>query len=137
MSKFYDTNKFKKLKKEWYKKLEKSGFDDIELNRDLSTPDLYLNLKRPSAAWAHKTINPYICKHYQNIQDFLNRGTFSCPLDRRILELYNEGQSIRQIIRSLAKEKTPLTHVTVFKRVKKLKLQAYLFQKLYPEGLDD
>ncbi len=91
----FKTSKFKALKDKWYKKLEKSGFEDIEDNK-YEEPKLkayhYLRFKvvEPSVHAAR-------AKYYENCRGVLANHRFQSPLYRRIWELHTEGLSLREI----------------------------------------
>lgn len=84
---------FKTLQKLWYSKLKESGFDDIE-NEDgkLYQPD-------------NRTINfqnqEAIREYYLQLDDRLTHDQTIKSTDRSVLELYREGQYIKQIAKQL------------------------------------
>ena len=95
--------KFKKLKAQWYKKLEKSGFDDIE---DHNYPDDPL---RCYHALDFKKVSPekyeQVTKYYENARQLLFTYKFPNDSIRRIWELYVEGTTVREIEKQVRKYK--------------------------------
>ncbi len=91
----FRTKNFLKLKDQWYKKLAKSGFEDIE-NTSLPDPDLKhcdvirFNKVTPDA-YETRT------KYFSNCRDLLNTYKFETKLHKRIWELHSEGLSLREI----------------------------------------
>ena len=95
----------RKLQKEWYAKLAKEGFRDIERNPDrLHTyhSDLFAFQKRLQHSYGGQQ-----CKadYYALATSFLNEYKFERELDKIIWEYHAEGISARDISRLLAKAK--------------------------------
>lgn len=89
MSKFYQTNDFKRLEAQWKKKLEKSGFEDIE--------DAHGRLKendRRTQAWDNKE---RIHTFFRMLDAFLLEHPELPKKQRAILELYAQGIYIKEI----------------------------------------
>lgn len=71
-SKTYCTEEFKKLQMKWYKKLDKSGFDDVERsgkNKQTSFDEYGGELKKPLANIKKKLAHSLI-DHYLNLGNF-------------------------------------------------------------------
>ena len=92
-------NAFKKLQNDWYKRLDESGFNDIERSGK-KRQDLFNEysgiLQKPLSVLRHK-LNIFTY-HYYDIACYLS---YNCPflpkIDRKILELHGNGQTIQQI----------------------------------------
>ena len=90
---------FKKLQKEWYKRLDDSGFNDIERSGK-KRQDCFNEyggiLQKPLSIIRHK-YNIFTYKYY-DIACYLS---YNCPflpkIDRKVLELHGKGQTIQQI----------------------------------------
>ena len=90
---------FKKLQREWYKRLDESGFNDIERSgrkRQDCFNEYSGILQKPLSVLRHK-LNIFTY-HYYDIACFLGyNATFLPKIDRKILELHGKGQTIQQI----------------------------------------
>ena len=95
----YNSNAFKKLRNDWYKRLDESGFIDIE-RTGKRRHDLYNefsgHLKNPISVLRHKyNIFTYI---YYDIASYLSyNATFLPKIDRKILKLHGKGYTIQRI----------------------------------------
>lgn len=99
MSNQFNSKEFKDLNAKWRKKLEKSGFEDIENDRgELRSSDSseYIRNFDPIAAGAKE-------EYFRRAGFFLYEYKFETELERRIWELHVEGASIREIVRILKK----------------------------------
>lgn len=101
LSSQYKTKKFKKLKDEWYKKLEKDGFVDAE-DGDL--------LKEWQSAYFQIRHEPEIFSiqqsYYYEASHFLNIFAFPSELEKKIWALHVEGKSYREIALMLKADQT-------------------------------
>lgn len=107
---------FLKLKKFWYKKLEKSGFSDCEQDED--------NLKiwdghRIKAKYTPDTFQAKE-EYYRMAGNFLNDHTFEDKMDKLIWEFHTEGHSAPEIVRMFKKKKVIITLNRVHKLTKRL-----------------
>jgi len=90
---------FKKLQNEWYKRLDESGFNDIE--RSGKRRQDYFNeyggiLQKPLSIIRHK-LNIFTY-HYYDIACYLSYNcTFLPKIDRKVLELHGNGYTIQRI----------------------------------------
>ena len=90
---------FKKLQNEWYKRLDESGFNDIE--RSGKRRQDYFNeyggiLQKPLSVIRHK-YNIFTQIYYE-IASFLSQNaTFLPKIDRKVLELHGDGYTIQRI----------------------------------------
>ena len=90
---------FRKLQNEWYKRLDDSGFNDIERSGK-KRQDCFNEyggiLQKPLSIIRHK-YNIFTYKYY-DIASYLG---YNCPflpkIDRKVLELHGKGQTIQQI----------------------------------------
>lgn len=89
---------YEKLKEVWYKKLERSGFEDIEKDE--------FNLKQYSSRFAEATVvrNWHAKSEYYSMAgQFLNNYKFNSRLEKIIWEYHSNGISIRDIVKILKK----------------------------------
>ena len=90
---------FKKLQNEWYKRLDESGFNDIE--RSGKRRQDYFNeyggiLQKPLSVIRHK-LNIFTY-HYYDIACYLSYNCSFLPkIDRKVLELHGNGYTIQRI----------------------------------------
>jgi len=118
----FRTKKFKELQERWYKKLEKSGFEDVEdmtLNEPLlKNWDNFRYRKVTPEEYESRT------RYYSNCRDVLNTYPFERAIHRRIWELHTEGLSLRQIEKTIKKENKRFTsnHVTINSIIQKITL---------------
>jgi hypothetical protein len=103
----YQTRKFKELQSDWYKKLEESGFEDIE---DVSSKEEFL--KTWHSSYFQKRYEPEVFEsnetYYRKARSFLEDtfqnvqyGLFEKKLDDVIWEKHAEGISLRDIAKEL------------------------------------
>ncbi len=115
----YRTKKFQDLQAKWYKKLGKSGFEDLEWDQPGGQNSAYL--KKPLS----RVINNYneeTLEHYRRCGIYLNsinwRGRL---LDRYIFQCYTNGKSYRSIIKLIIKRrgfrKKPYSVFFIYSRV--------------------
>ena len=92
-------NAFRELQKEWYKRLDESGFNDIE--RSGKRRQDYFNeyggiLQKPLSIIRHK-LNIFTY-HYYDIACYLSYNCIFLPkIDRKVLELHGNGYTIQRI----------------------------------------
>ena len=90
---------FKELQNEWYKRLDDSGFNDIE--RSGKKRQDYFNeyggiLQKPLSVIRHK-YNFFTYKYY-DIACYLSYNCIFLPkIDRKVLELHGNGYTIQRI----------------------------------------
>ena len=90
---------FKKLQNEWYKRLDESGFNDIERSGK-KRQDCFNEyggiLQKPLSVIRHK-YNFFTYKYY-DIACYLSFNcTFLPKIDRKVLELHGNGYTIQRI----------------------------------------
>jgi hypothetical protein len=104
-------NAFKELQREWYRRLDADGFNDIERSGK-RRQDLFNEyggiLQKPLSVIRHKY--NIFTQYYYEIASFLSQNaTFLPRIDRRILELHGDGHTIQHISNYLRKKfKYPL-----------------------------
>lgn len=102
-SKILDYNK---LKKEWYKRLENSGFQDIEQDEDnLKSWSVSKGVRnRNNGASAQQVLENREARetYYRLAGQFLHDYRFTSRTDRLIWEKHSDGESIRDIVKILA-----------------------------------
>lgn len=112
----FNNPKFKKLQNTWYKKLEKSGFEDIEDHRTKDeklkswhSMRFFLNYESGTRWRAKET-------YFQNALWFLENYCFDTSKDKRIWACHAEGLSIRETAKKLNYSRT-----IVFRAIKRLR----------------
>ncbi len=88
--KVYETNSFKAVQKEWYVKLEASGFEDIEKG-ELDT------VIRPQIIKTQTNQSVGGLNYYEFCQTILRAFRFKKQIHRVIFSLHSEGLSERDI----------------------------------------
>lgn len=115
----YRTEEFKKLQKEWYKKVESCGFINIEnWEKD----------RRPLIAW-HDHRFRRACtlqrtstqSYYDWAQNLLLSYSFKNKTHRKIWELHCEGKSKRQIAAAIKNYKKSYKREQIGNIIKKIK----------------
>lgn len=87
---------FKKLKAKWYRKLKKSGFEDIE---DIDSPKEFLIKWHSKCFQSHNTPEEFKerVKYFEQRTYFATAYTFSSPLEERVWCLHSDGYTYREI----------------------------------------
>lgn len=118
---------YQSLKEVWYKKLERSGFEDIEKDE--------LNLKQYSSRFNQDAVvrNWYAKREYYSMAgQFLHTYKFGSNLEKVIWEYHTESISVRNIAKLLNKTKVTKTNKDkVLAVITKLDKEMY---KLFPSG---
>jgi hypothetical protein len=110
---------FKKLQKTWYKKLKKSGFEDIEYSDGSSK-----SCKPRTPRGLDPSLRQSIIDYYNMCDAFLNDHTFETELDKVMWEYHSNGISNMDIVLILKQTKVKKTNRDwVQKRLKDLKEQ--------------
>jgi hypothetical protein len=136
--KFYQLEKFRRLKSKWYAKLKNDGFEDIEWH-DAKTSEgeqssylkSHFSQTYISDSLSNKDvlINSERYKAQRAIDHYNMHGEFN-ELDKKLWELYAEGASYRQMsqaLRKLHKSKTLYSVFWVFHRIKHLRCEMIRF----------
>lgn len=93
--KFYETPRFKELEEFWKKRLQDSGFQDIEKGQALK--------QRASNAYRHAAI--VVIEARQTYFDLLTKQVreekFQCDLYRTIMEMWASGKTRMQILEAI------------------------------------
>ncbi len=101
MSNPFKSNKFKDLQKKWYKRLEKSGFTDIEQedgNLKVWESRAFQNRYDPNKSEAHT-------EYYRLAGQFFYDYIFNNKRDSLIWKMHAEGATSREIAATLRKKK--------------------------------
>lgn len=88
--KYYETDSFKALSKEWESKLSAANFDDIE-----PVSDEYV--VQSQIFKANKVQSPTGLDYYEYCQMILREYNFERDVDQAIFEQHAEGKSVREI----------------------------------------
>ena len=112
---------YKTQKEIWYKKLEESGFKDIEDDKgQLKRTSTSRNI--PLVAWTAKL------DYFQMATNFLEDYKFNSEIERLIWEYHSEGLSVREISDILTKANVQSISVTrnpIWEIIKRLKKSMY------------
>ena len=112
-----NTKEFKKLQDQWYAKLKKEGFKDIEQDEDhlksYASTDLINNYTPETFAIKE---NYYIAAGH-----FLHSYEFKCKADRLIWEYHSEGKALVEIVKLLKKHRIKSYKNKVHETVKTLR----------------
>jgi DNA-binding NarL/FixJ family response regulator len=111
---------FKKLQDKWYKKLEKSRFEDIEQDENL----LKKWSSKLSLSYSHEEIAEKQ-KYFTMAEEFLNQYKFASKRDRIIWEYHCNGLSIREIADTLKKVRIKIKKSAVQNVVQRLKIKMF------------
>lgn len=116
MSSPFKTANFEKLKKKWYAKLEKSGFQDIEQDED------NLNEWEASIFSRHNTKTIAAKQEYFSLAgEFLHNHVFESKRHKKIWEMHCEGASLDGISKKLKSSNFKGSHrATIHMVIKKL-----------------
>jgi hypothetical protein len=117
---FYEKAKFKKLREKWYKKLEKSGFVEIEA---VHTKNELVKDYHSSHFMKDYVVDNYDAKqkYFELAREILHTYEFKNKQDKLVWELYSEGMECKTIARKLKKSEYKLSKF--IKTVEKLIVQ--------------
>lgn len=109
--KFWETEKFRKLKNKWYNKAEKAGFEDAE--RDVGNTQVL----KQNAAYAIHHMSPEMreskLEYYSRLSECVQKEKFDKEIDRHIMRFCSEGLQIKEIVDLLKKLKMSRDRETV------------------------
>lgn len=112
---WHKTPKFLKLQQQWYNKLKKKGFVDIEHDEDHLKLSSERFVVRNSGAYANPTLTSAKFEYYNNCRKFMSTYLFKNKREKEIFEMHTEGISIRDIA-----TKTRLSRRKVHETIKRL-----------------
>ncbi len=101
----------KEAQDEWYKKLKKSGFDDIEQDEDRLKKWASSSFKGKINGARHNEKQAFTDakeEYYRRAGHFLYDHEFASAFQRRIWELHAEGKSLREISKAVRKMNTKM-----------------------------
>jgi hypothetical protein len=106
MSSPFKTKEFQDLQKVWNRKLEKSGFQDIERSDRVGKASGRLKTDALKNITQSYTAEQFAVKeeYYRLAGQFLHDYKFKSDNDRTIWRMHSEGISVRDIIRALKKK---------------------------------
>lgn len=108
---------FKKLKAEWYRKLEKSGFEDAENRLGLKKYHSFGWLVMPERDVKRELATEY----FRRAAQFAHSHKFDSETEKRIWQLHSEGTTFRDIIKLLRKEHIRVGNVVLGRVIKKIR----------------
>lgn len=101
------------LTKEWYAKLEQSGFSDIETaDGYLKVWDSFQLVRVRNAVRAEEQREYYICAEH-----FLTNHKFDSDIQKQIWKAHSEGHSIREIETAIRKSGRKTSKQTIQKNI--------------------
>lgn len=113
--------KFSKLQKEWYEKLKRSGFDDLEWTDHKSGEGHNSSFLRNSRTGVNARLDLNKELYYTMCRNWLTHAGPKKKIDRIMFEMHAEGKGYRDIV---AKVRGWLpkrsSHTSVFMRMKPL-----------------
>jgi len=122
----------KELQSEWYDKLKKDGFEDIEnKNNELVShaSSMFYRGRRNNMSFTQIMTDIESKQDYYSLaSEFLHAYKFRRPVDKFIWEQHCEGVSYRDISKKLAEKGIKLTRNPIGDIVKKLRVE---MKKLY------
>jgi hypothetical protein len=132
--KFFQKDEFKRLNKEWKKRLKKSGFVDIEFTFDngdtasLTKPAIGVCGEQPS-------YDRYVAKteYYSAAGKFLYDFKFEVAIEKTIWELHAGGMSYREIVVAVKGE---VTVHDIFLFMHKIRPWFFEYMRLYNEYVE-
>lgn len=120
---------FKELQAHWYKKLEKSGFVDIEKKETNLRTYRYRNDEGTSNQFTSTWRNSKM-EYYSLATQFLNEHEFQTNIEKVIWEYHTNGISVRNITNLLSKAKLSQTNRTyvwfIVRDLRKIMKEQYL-----------
>ncbi len=105
---------YKELKAIWYKKLEKSGFEDIESDEDHLKSWTADRVKKHIHTWRERE------QYYYMATEFLDTYKFETPLEKTIWEYHANGISVRDIVILLSKVRIKTNRDAVWLTIRRL-----------------
>lgn len=93
---------FKKLQKQWYEKLAKEGFEDIE-QTDGNLKVWTSHIHRSLQSLANPTLREAKETYYRLASQFLHEFVFPDQKTKKIWQMHSDGISYRHIAKELAK----------------------------------
>jgi len=133
---------FAKLQRQWYAKLKKTGFNDIEWygsERDASKANNYL---KQDTYQTTRTSKPGNAEYYRIMTNYWTHTEWQNPLHSKVFELHCDGMSLRNIATAVNKMNYkkcagyPMTFRKVFYLVTKLVKAAHEWNNTSPDGLN-
>ncbi len=116
---------YKSLRAEWYAKLKKEGFEDIEQNTSDENPFL----KNWDSSYFYRKEHKMGAARMEAVKDyyllavqFLSVHNFKSKLEKEIWRLHSEGHGVRVISKELNTKSTRLSKYDAHKIVKVLTL---------------
>ena len=132
-----NSKEFKELKSFWYKKLEESGFKDLENDEGV----IAWRKGQTSSDFIHNILSRRGCalqvkEHYRFASHYLHKANFKSELERQVWELYCEGLSSRKIVSELKNRPEKLKEIVFQNKVlaiineHKLSMREVIYQEI-------
>ena len=109
MEKYYYSQSFLKVQRAWYKKLEKEGFKDAEINinGDLRLRQISSHVYKNSSAIERENK----LKYFELLAVLVNEKTFDNDLDKQVMTLKSLGSKTNEIAQRLKRHKQTIRYV--------------------------
>ena len=119
---------FLDLQAHWYKKLEESGFKDIENLNKIYGNAKYSHLTRSSSDFSRK-FNQLTYDYYANCRHYVACGTFPNKIDKKILKWHANAVSLRDISLKLKDYGVRKSYYWVFEQLVRIRHDMYIWLK--------
>jgi hypothetical protein len=112
--KYYETNEFMALQKDWYKKLKSEGFQDIETESEKEGKFVREQVL---------TLDQERIKYFTACEQYLNSGSLTDSEDIFIFEKHCEGLSVREIEKAI---EGSVSYRTIHRRIEAILKRAQI-----------
>ena len=122
MRKFYKSKAFKALQDKWYKKLKKSGFDDIECSKPDRQDSRFLKFH---SGLVNITYKPEIEEYFRKCRIHLENFKWGKrAVDKQLFTWYAEGVSYRSMMKLYrTKYRKKVSLFFIYYRINKMKAE--------------
>lgn len=132
----FNNKKFQALRRQWYDKLKKTGFKDLEHTSNNGAVSPYLT--RNSTGTLRNQYDVSTVLYFQIVANFATHYPFDSKLDRLIMQFHADGMPYREMsrkIKDLTDSTVKASPATICNRLKTLKTIMFEWDVNHPEGL--
>lgn len=139
----FKSREFNKLREEWYKKLEREGFKDIEEYYPVSDKT-FLKVwdshyfKSESHGFYGDELHKLKADYFYYAVQYFHQGTFDNDTEKEIWNIHAQGLGVRKIAEKLNETRingSAYTRDKVWRTVKRLRLNMRAFLRMERDGL--